>query len=101
MDDVSQPASRTLPPSNAFVPVPGCWVCTSLYAVADAAWRGEDGLSLRKWLTVTASGMRHRMVAHGLSPSGGGEASEADEGRLSSRPPVTRGRRPRDADQRP
>ncbi|MER6466087.1 hypothetical protein ACWC4D_23825 [Streptomyces sp. NPDC001288] len=74
MDDVSPRDSRVRPPSNAFVPVPGCWVCACLHTVATAAWHGEDGLSLRKWLTVTASGMRHRMTVHRLSPAGDGEA---------------------------
>lgn len=59
------------PPSNAFVPVPGCWICAVVDAVARAAWAGEGGLALRDWLSVTASGMRHRMYDHGLQPRPG------------------------------
>ncbi|MGW3111349.1 hypothetical protein [Streptomyces sp. NPDC001091] len=56
--------SRTTPPANAFVPVPGCWTCALLAGVAHGAWRGEDGLTPRDWLSVTASGILHRMTAH-------------------------------------
>lgn len=56
------------PPSNAFVPVPGCWTCALLHSVAVAARYGEEGLELRHWLSVTASGMQHRMHDHGLPP---------------------------------
>ncbi|MFF4640865.1 ATP-binding protein [Streptomyces olivaceus] len=55
-------------PSNAFVPVPGCWTCTILHSVALAAWNRDDGLGLHHWLSVTASGMQHRMDDHGLPP---------------------------------
>ncbi|MFD5759664.1 hypothetical protein ACFWIZ_31920 [Streptomyces sp. NPDC127044] len=54
------------PPTNAFVPVPHCWACASVDAVAQAAWRRESGLTLRDWLPMTASGMRHLMQDHGL-----------------------------------
>ncbi|MFE2570423.1 hypothetical protein [Streptomyces mirabilis] len=56
------------PPRNAFAPVPGCWTCAAVDTVARAAWRREGGLTLRDWLSVTASGMRHRMHDHGLQP---------------------------------
>ncbi|MFJ1536835.1 hypothetical protein ACIOFV_52775 [Streptomyces mirabilis] len=56
------------PPTNAFVPVTDCWACASVDAVAQAAWRRESGLTLRDWLPMTASGMRHRMHDHGLPP---------------------------------
>ncbi|MGW2098641.1 hypothetical protein ACWC4C_36930 [Streptomyces olivaceoviridis] len=56
------------PPSNAFVPVPGCRLCAALEAVAVAGWRGEDGLTPRDWLSVTASGMLHRMDDHRIQP---------------------------------
>ncbi|MET8978239.1 hypothetical protein ABZX85_21755 [Streptomyces sp. NPDC004539] len=64
-------APNRRPPSNAFVPVPGCWVCGLLSGVADSAWRGESGLTPHDWLSVTASGMRHRMDEHGLPPGSG------------------------------
>ncbi|MDH6701302.1 hypothetical protein P3T26_005793 [Streptomyces sp. MAA16] len=60
---------RAHPPSNAFVPVPGCWVCLLLDDVAHAAWRGDDGLRLADWLSVTASGMGHRVRDHGDPPT--------------------------------
>jgi len=44
-------------------------MCDVIESVARAAWRGEDGLTLRDWLSVTASGMRHRMDDHGLHPA--------------------------------
>ncbi|MEU0033429.1 MULTISPECIES: hypothetical protein [unclassified Streptomyces] len=56
------------PPSNGFVPVPRCWICGVLATVAQAAWHGEEGLTQRDWLSVTGSGMRHRMHDHGLPP---------------------------------
>ncbi|POX64410.1 hypothetical protein C3492_05035 [Streptomyces sp. Ru62] len=56
------------PPPNAFAPVPGCRLCAALEAVAVAGWRGEDGLTPRDWLSVTASGMLHRMADHRLQP---------------------------------
>ncbi|MFD4549526.1 hypothetical protein ACFVXW_16005 [Streptomyces sp. NPDC058251] len=61
-------AGHPVPPTNAFVPVPGCWTCAAVDAVARAAWRREGGLTLRGWLSVTASGIRHRMQDHGLQP---------------------------------
>lgn len=60
---------RGAPPSNAFAPVRLCWICTAIESVAQAAWRGEDGLELRDWLSVTASGMQHRMNDHSLNPA--------------------------------
>ncbi|MCX4420300.1 hypothetical protein [Streptomyces mirabilis] len=68
----NDPKARTHadPPSNAFVPVPQCWICTVVEAVAQAAWIGEGGLTLRDWLSVTASGMHHRMHDHGMHPHG-------------------------------
>ncbi|MFG2813559.1 hypothetical protein [Streptomyces sp. NPDC048410] len=60
--------SSTIPPVNAFVPVPGCWICALLATVAHDAWHGRDGLTPRDWLSVTASGMAHCMaVAHELT----------------------------------
>ncbi|MGW2938909.1 hypothetical protein ACWDA7_45850 [Streptomyces sp. NPDC001156] len=53
--DPMDPSSAD-PPSNAFTPVPECWVCSVIASVAAAAWREEGGLSLRDWLSVTASG---------------------------------------------
>ncbi|MFD5519141.1 hypothetical protein [Streptomyces sp. NPDC127066] len=64
------PRSRTRQPSNAFVPARDCWICAVVHDVAEAAWHGEEGLTLRHWLSVTASGMQHRMWDHGLSPQG-------------------------------
>lgn len=64
--DPSTGGSTGPPPSNAFVPVPSCWMCTVIDSVARAAWHSEDGLDLRDWLSVTASGMRHRVNDHGL-----------------------------------
>jgi hypothetical protein len=61
--------SPDLPPSNAFVPVRACWMCAVIDDVARAAWHGEDGLAPRDWLSVTASGMWHRMNDHGLPPT--------------------------------
>ncbi|GGJ73449.1 hypothetical protein GCM10010121_100000 [Streptomyces brasiliensis] len=43
----------------------------------EAAWNGEDGLTLRTWLSVTASGMRHRMTDHGLPPRAALRTSDA------------------------
>ncbi|MET7285444.1 hypothetical protein [Streptomyces sp. NPDC005573] len=57
-------SSLTTPPDNAFVPVPGCWICDLLASVAREAWCGEHGLTPRDWLSVTASGMLHHMTAH-------------------------------------
>lgn len=62
MDD--ERSGSTPPPANAFVPVPGCWLCAVLAAVARDAWWGVDGLTLRDWLSVTADGLAHRMTAH-------------------------------------
>jgi hypothetical protein len=59
---------RGHPPRNAFVPVPGCWVCALLDDVARAAWRGDDGLGPAQWLSVTADGMGHRMRDHDVPP---------------------------------
>lgn len=64
----SDPAASCDPPSNAFVRVPGCGLCAALEAVAVAGWHGEDELTPRDWLSVTASGMLHRMVDHRLPP---------------------------------
>ncbi|MFJ8282441.1 hypothetical protein ACIRA2_34765 [Streptomyces griseoviridis] len=49
--------------------MPGCWVCLLLDDVAHAAWRGDDGLRLADWLSVTASGMGHRVRDHGDPPT--------------------------------
>ncbi|MFJ2816867.1 hypothetical protein [Streptomyces sp. NPDC087294] len=68
-DDTPRVDTGADPPANAFVPVPGCWACVLLDDVARAAWHGEDGLTLADWLSVTASGLRHRLWDHGLSPA--------------------------------
>ncbi|MGI5513345.1 hypothetical protein [Streptomyces sp. CA-106131] len=70
MDDITPPGPGMDPPSNGFMPVPDCWICAVVQTVAEAAWHGEDGLTLHTWLSVTASGMRHRMTDHGLPPAG-------------------------------
>jgi hypothetical protein len=71
MDRVTPLGPSTPPPLNGFVPVPGCWLCRVLDSVTRSAWSAEEGLSLRDWLSATASGMRHRMVFHGVSPDQG------------------------------
>ncbi|MEV6742019.1 hypothetical protein AB0N14_36055 [Streptomyces sp. NPDC051104] len=71
MDNEDRAGSPADPPSNAFEPVPGCWICTAIDTVARAAWREEGGLTLRDWLSVTASGMHHRMRDHGPDPAAG------------------------------
>ncbi|MDF3300225.1 hypothetical protein [Streptomyces tropicalis] len=63
------PGALTDPPANAFVPVADCWVCALLHTVARVAWHGESGLTLRDWLSVTASGMHHRVADHRLEPA--------------------------------
>jgi hypothetical protein len=72
------------PPSNGFVPVPGCWICAALHRTARAAWYRHDGLTLRDWLSVTAGGMRHRMADHGL-PARDGPEGAPDDGRADGR----------------
>jgi len=67
--DLAAGGNTGLPPSNAFMPVQSCWMCVVIDAVTRAAWRGEDGLTLRDWLSVTASGMWHLMNDHDLHPT--------------------------------
>lgn len=66
--DAPRGADRADPPSNAFVPVPGCWLCAALDDIVRAAWRGDDGLRPADWLSVTASGIRHRLHDHDTQP---------------------------------
>lgn len=79
-DEPTDPESRE-PPSNAFVPVSGCWICGILDTVARAAWRGQVGLSLRDWLSVSASGMHHRMYDHQLPPTATTDVTPRTRGR--------------------
>lgn len=79
------------PPTNAFVPVPGCWACAAIDTVTQAAWRREGGLTLRDWLSVTASGMRHRMHDHGLQPRAATPGSTGEPPSLGPAPQQSEG----------